>query len=224
MGNRRAITRELINEEISPQEERAYLTWMSARPADEIKAMQEYGVTVRALFLALQELRAKECEPSAPEAQALITEWNALAVRYGLREYMAALNEWNPVVAQKWLRVGERALSFSVATAPDEGLWAYFGAAQAASPWHQALKQTADEAAKLSQSRTEPSSAPAMALASRLAAICSDHSLGNPLVYARWAGAMQFRGSPEENVRRKGAWAYLANALREDAARGAMRG
>lgn len=224
MANRRAITRELINEEISPHEERAYLTWMSERPAEESKALQEYSAEVRGVFRSLEELRARKCEPSAPEAQSLIAQWNAQAVRHGLREHMAALIEWDPVVAQKWLRVGERALSLSVATAPDDGLWAYFGAAQAASPWYQALKQTADEAAKLVESRTDPSSAPAVALAGRLTAICSDHALGNPLVYARWAGAMQFRGSAEENVRKKGAWAYLANALQEGAARSTVSG
>jgi DNA-binding transcriptional MerR regulator len=224
MGNHHAIARELINEEISPDEERAYMTWMTARPPDEIKAMQEYGAAVRVLFRSLQGLREKECEPAAPEAQALITEWNSLAVRHGLRQHMAMLIEWNPVVAQKWLQVGERALSRSIAATPDDGLWAYFGAVQAASPWHQALNQTADEAAKLAESKMDPSSAPAVALANRLARICSDHSLGDPLMYARWAGAMQFRSSADENARRKSAWAYLASALQAHAARSTMRG
>jgi hypothetical protein len=112
------------------------------------------------------------------------------------------------------MAAGERALSRSIAAAPDDGLWAYFGAAQAASPWHQALNQAADEAAKLAEGKMDPSSAPAMALANRLVRICSDHSLGDPLVYARWAGAMQFRSSADENARKKSAWAYLASALR----------
>jgi len=196
MGNHQAIVRELINEQITPQEERAYMTWMAARPPDEIKALQEYGATTRPLFRSLQGLREKGIEPAAPEAQALITEWNTLAVRYGLRQFMTTLLEWNPAVAQKWLQVGERALSLSIASlkaAPDDGLWAYFGAAQQASPWHQALGQTADEAAKLVNSKVDPSSASALALADRLARICSDHSLGEPVVYTRWAGAMQFR-------------------------------
>jgi hypothetical protein len=135
---------------------------------------------------------------------------------------MATLIEWNPAVAQKWLQVGERALSISIASqeaAPDDGLWAYFGAAQEASPWHQALRQTADEATKLVESKVDPSSALAMALANRLARICSDHSLGDPMVYARWAGAMQFRSSADENARRKSAWAYLASALQAHAPR-----
>jgi hypothetical protein len=64
----------------------------------------------------------------------------------------------------------------------------------------------------------DPSSAPAMALANRLVRICSDHSPGDPLVYARWAGAMQFRRSADENARKKSAWAYLASALQAHAA------
>lgn len=131
---------------------------------------------------------------------------------------MATLIEWNPVVAQKWLQVGERALSRSIASAPDDGLWDYFGAVQAASPWHQALRQIADEAAKLAEGTVDPSSAPAMALANRLARICSDHSLDDPLVYARWAGAMQFRSSADENARMRSAWAYLASSLQAHSA------
>jgi DNA-binding transcriptional MerR regulator len=217
MRSHPAVARELINEEISPDEERAYMTWMAARPPDEIKAIREYGAAVRVLFRTLQELRDRKCEPAAPEAQSLITAWNALAVRHGLREHMVTLIEWNPVVARKWLQVGERALSRSIAGAADGGLWAYFGAAQAASPWHQALNQTADEAAKLAQARVNPSLAPGIALANRLARICSDYSLGDPLVYARWAGAMQFRSSADESVRKKSAWAYLASALQAHA-------
>jgi MerR family transcriptional regulator, thiopeptide resistance regulator len=216
MGNHHAIARDLINEQIAPDEERAYMTWMAARPPDEIKAMQEYGAAVRVLFRSLQDLRERNVEPTAPEAQTLVTEWNALAVRYGLRHFMTTLLEWNPSIAQKWLQVGERAMSRSMASQqapPDDGLWAYFGAAQEASPWHQALRQTAEDATKLLERRVEPSAAPATALADRLARICSDHNLGEPLVYARWASAMQFRRSVDENARWRSAWAYLASAL-----------
>ena len=159
-------------------------------------------------------------DPAGPEAQALVVQWNQLALRYGLRKFMTTLLEWNPAVAQKWLQVGERAMSRSIASqaaGPDDGLWAYFGAAQEASPWHQALRQNADEAAKLVDSKVDPSSPPAMEVANRLARICADHSLGDPLVYARWAGAMQFRRSADENARTKSAWAYLADALQAHA-------
>jgi hypothetical protein len=192
------------------------MTWMSARPPEELKAMQEYGTAVRGVFRSLQDLRDKAQSPASPEVQSLITEWNTLAVRYGLRQFMANLMEWNPAVGQKWLQVGERALSLSMAqhqTGSDDGLWAYFGAAQEASPWHQALQQTAEQAVKLAEGQVDPSSAPAKALAHQMTRICSENSLGTPLVYARWASAMQFRGSTVENARRKSAWAYIVRTL-----------
>jgi hypothetical protein len=95
----------------------------------------------------------------------------------------------------------------------DDGLWAYFGAAQAASPWHRALEQTVSKASKLAESTTSQLSAPALALADRIAKICSDHALGDPLVYARWAVSMQFRKSAAENASRKAAWEYLLGVL-----------
>lgn len=76
----------------------------------------------------------------------------------------------------------------------------------------------------LAESNTDAFSAPAMALANRLARICSEHSLGDALVYARWAGAMQFRGFADENARRKTAWAYLAGALQAQPAGSRGRG
>ncbi|MBX5462896.1 MAG: hypothetical protein IRZ28_17640 [Steroidobacteraceae bacterium] len=145
-----------------------------------------------------------------------MSEWNALAVRYVLRQFMATLLEWNPAVGRKWLQVGERAMSCSAApqqATSDDGLWGYFAAAQEASPWHQALTQIADEAATLVERKMAVSSPPATALADRLTQICSDYSLGDPMVYARWAGAMQFRKSAHENARRRSAWEYLAAAL-----------
>ena len=217
MGNHQAIARELINEEITPQEERAYLTWAAARPPDEMASVRAYGAAVKSVFRSLEDLRQKKVEPSSAEVQALITDWNAVAVRHGLRNFMATLVEWNPVVAQKWFRVGERAMSRSMTAeqgAPDEGLWDYFGAAQEASPWHRALAQTTLEASKLAERKVNPTSESAAALAHDLTRICSDYSLGDPLVYARWAAAMQFRNSDDENARLKAAWMYLAEALK----------
>jgi hypothetical protein len=78
MGAHHAIARELINQQITPQEERAYMTWMAARPPREIRAMQEYGAAMRTLFRSLQDLREKRIEPASRDVQALITEWNAL--------------------------------------------------------------------------------------------------------------------------------------------------
>src|ERR1700681_4930924 len=97
-------------------------------------------------------------------------------------------------------RRGGRAVSRFMSTqsaAPDEGLTAYLHAAHVASPWHRALEPIVEEAAMLVDKKAQPPGAPAQALIARLRQICTDHSLGDPLVHARWARAMQFRWPTE---------------------------
>jgi len=62
----------------------------------------------------------------------------------------------------------------------------------------------------------QPSAAPAQALVGRLRQICADHSLGDPLVYVRWARATLFRWPAEDNARKQAAWAFLADAIKAD--------
>jgi DNA-binding transcriptional MerR regulator len=210
------IFRELINETVTPEEERAVMTWIAARSPDEMKAIHEASPAARAVHRSLQDLREKKVDPAAPDAQALVVRENELAIRFGLRNFSTALFEWNTPVAHKWLRMGERATSrirYSQSTAPEEGMGAYLRAAQAASPWNRALEPIVDEAAVLVDKKAQPSAAPAQTLVGRLRQICADHSLGDPLAHARWARAVQFRGPGEDDVRRRAGWAFLANAI-----------
>jgi len=105
-------------------------------------------------------------------------------------------------------------ISSSQAAAPDEGLGAYHRAAQVASPWYRALEPIVDEAAVLVGKNAKPSAAPAQALATRLRHVCVDHSLGDPLLYARWARALLFRRPAEDNARAQAGWAFLADAIK----------
>jgi DNA-binding transcriptional MerR regulator len=211
------IVRELMTEALTPEEERAVRTWMASRPHDEIKAMREGAPAARDLGLALRDLREKHADPAAPEVQALMVRENELAVRYGLRNHTTELIEWNTPVAVKWLQFGWRVMARigpSQAAAPDEGLGAYHRAAQVASPWHRALEPVVDEAAALVDNNAKPSAAPAQALAARLRHVCVDHSLGDPLAYARWARASLFRWPAEDNARTQAGWAFLADAIK----------
>jgi hypothetical protein len=193
------------------------VTWMEARPPDESKAIMECAPLMRALLRSFQDLRESKADPAAPEAQALIFRWNELAVRYGLRGRIAAMLEWNTPVALKWMQMTDRALSSGLKfwpIAPDGGpAAAYLRAAQVVSPWHRALEPIVDEAAVLVDNKVKPSAAPAQALMGRLRRICADHSLGDPLVYVRWARAILFRWPAEDNARKQAAWAFLANAI-----------
>ena len=212
-----AAVRGLMNERLSPDEERAAMNWIAARPAERRKAVQEeYAPAIRELFRSLRDLQEKAVDPAAPEVQALIVQSNELAVRYGTRNVRAEMFEWNPSVARRLAEVSDRASSRFMSDklgVPDDGLQAYYRAALAASPWYQALMPITDEAAELAAKNAAPSSAPAQALAHRLALICSQHSLGDPLVYARSEAVMQFRGSADANTRMTGAWVYLASAV-----------
>jgi hypothetical protein len=221
MSNHQVNTRELINKAITPEDERAYMTWWAARPPHEATAMRDYGAAMRVLFRSLQSFMEQEIDPAATEVQALIDQWNEIALRYGLRTTMIALLEWNASIARKWLDVGEHSLSQAGASgkaAPNRGLWGYFRLAVEASGWHQALMRIVDEAATLVGTKTGASSAPAKTLAHRLAQICADHSLGDPAVYARWSSAMQSGDKPAEvEARRKAAWGLLVNAVQAGA-------
>jgi len=65
------------------------------------------------------------------------------------------------------------------------------------------------------EQKVAPSSEPGQVLAKRLALICSDHSIGDPLFYARWAPYSPFRESADEKERARltSAWSFLASAL-----------
>jgi len=215
MNNQQAITRELINDAITPDEERAYMTWWAGRPPNEALAMREYGAAMREIFRSLHAFMEQKVDPAAAKVQALVAQWNEIALRYRLRNTMLELMQWNAAVARKWLNVGERALSRTqnptTPVAPDHGLWSYFVAAVKASGWHQTLIRIVDEAGVLMEKKSAPASAPAKALAERLAQTCVRHSLGEPAVYARWSSAMQ--ENTDAGPRRKAAWAWLARAL-----------
>lgn len=223
MKNPTTVARELMNAGLSPDEERAAMNWIAARPPEELEATARgFLAPAHAVFRSLQDLRENKVDPAAPEAQSLIDEWNQILVRCQVRNRRAAMLEWNPSIASKWAEISARALLRGISseeeTTPDRGLWAYFRAAQAAAPWHQALAHVAEEAAKLMDENVDPAAARAQALAKRLALTCSNHSLGDALLYAHSAPVMQFLGLSEIDARETGTWAYLARALERRAA------
>jgi len=218
--SRNQFYRELVNETLTPDEERAVMTWIASRPPNEMKAMSESGPAGSAILKSIQDLQQNNVDPAAPEAQALVVRENELAVQYGLRNFSASMFEWNGPLTEKWLRVGERVAwrkNSSASVTPDEDLVAYFRAARAASPWHRALGPVVDEAAQLADKKAQPSAGPAQALVGRLRQICTDHALGDPLVYVRNARAMQFRWPAEDVARKRAGWAFLANAIQTTA-------
>jgi hypothetical protein len=130
---------------------------------------------------------------------------------------MLAMLNWNTDIAQKWLDVGERALSQTVSAgqrAPGPDLWSFFRAAVEASKWHQAVMRAVDEAMALVEKNAGPSSTTAKQLANRFKQICVDSSLGDPTVYVKWSAAMQARNTAADpDARKPAAWMFLASAI-----------
>ncbi|HWM68042.1 MAG TPA: MerR family transcriptional regulator [Steroidobacteraceae bacterium] len=218
-GNKMASIRRLINEQVTPEEERAHMNWAASLSSEEWKAVQEASKAARAVRRSLQDLYEKKLDPAAPAVQALIIQLKDVSRRYGVFKLHAAMLEWNPSITRKYFEIGAR--GYWVGMSDD--FVAYLRAANAAAPWSKALTQVTDEATKLVEQKVEPSSELGQALAKHLALICSDHLLGDPLLYARRAPYSPFRKSVDEkgHARLTSTWAFLAAAL-EAAAPGAL--
>jgi len=217
-ASKMATIRGLINERLTPEEERAYHTWIASRSSEELQALQEAGPVVKAMRRSLQDLQEMKVDPAAPEVQALMGQLKDVSGRYGLLNFQNARLEWNPSIGQKLWEVEARAYWVGMS----DDFVAYMRAANAAAPWSRALTQLTDEATKLVEQKVAPSSEPGQALAKRLALFCSDHSLGDPLFYARWAPYSPLRESADEqeHARLTSSWSFLASVL-EAAAPGA---
>jgi hypothetical protein len=208
------VFREMVNETMTPDEERAVMTWITSRSPEEMQLRVDCAPAMRALRLAVRDLQQNGVDPTSQEAQALAVRENDLCVRYKMRELPAAMFEWNTSLAEKWLQMGERAAWRSAESlAPDADLLAYFYAIRAASPWHSVLAQIVDEAAKLAGKKVRPSDQAALALVERLRNICAEYSLGDPLVYVRCARTMQFRWPAEDVARKRTGWTFLSDAI-----------
>ena len=129
------VFRELANETITPDEERAVVTWIASRPTEEMNRRMESIQEMRALRNSIRDLQQSGVDSAASEAQTLVVREKELAVQYGLRDLPAAMFEWNPSLAERWLQMSERAAWRSTeSVTPDADLLAYFYAIRAASP------------------------------------------------------------------------------------------
>jgi DNA-binding transcriptional MerR regulator len=226
MTDQRATWRDLVNESIDPQEERQYLTWWAHRPREDAEAMRAYSDAQRTLFDSLQGLRERGAEPGSQEVQALVTQHNALMLRYRVRENLVALMEWNPTVTRKFMSVGARARQQADAgsgRARDPSLEEYFIAAVGASKWGRTSRDLVVAARELLERKLPPSSKQALALAARLKTLCRRHGLGDPATYALATSyiAKTLREgalAPLTEQERDG-WRYLADAARQGSRR-----
>jgi len=203
--------RDLINQMITPEEERAYSNWWSARPSELACAMKEFSEAQRSLFGALEALRAKGADPTSAKVQALIDRHRELMTEYRVREQLVDLMQWNPALTRKYIAVGEqfrnRTLNDENALADPSGksLFGFFIAGMRASKADRAVQPILIEAQALCQEHAAPSSPAARKLARRLKDACRRFKLGNPVAYA-------LSGAFMRKIERDGEWQPLDEA------------
>jgi hypothetical protein len=219
MKDAAVLTRELINEMITPEEERAWMTWWAEHPQD--KAQLDIFVREQSALMdeAAQLLERGE-DPGSPATQELVRRHNELLLRCNVRERNRCLRAWNATATEKWVGVGVRLSRIR----RGDKLTAYWTAAMRHSPWGKALRELLLEVRTRMQTQSDPSSPAFDAPVRRLQEICIENGLGDALLLIEWRRFMwPFYGhySPAEETYHS-EWDFMEKALQTRAPRSAL--
>jgi len=188
MTNLQAITRELINQHITPEQERDWLTYWSHRP-DDAAIGQAFSTAARPMMEGFLRLMRAGVAPEAAEVQELLARTTQHWMKSGMRERQLEQLAWNREVTLAWFKLGGKLMARAVV--PDdadeaERLQRYIHTARRESPPARAFRPLAAEASRLRASDAPVTSAEARALAKKYAEFCREHDLGDPSVHVRW--------------------------------------
>jgi DNA-binding transcriptional MerR regulator len=211
MHDAAALTRKLINEMVTPEEERAWTNWWAEHPEDKhqldafIRDQQELTQEARQLLEA-------GADPASPPVQALVKRHNEILLRYNVRERNRRLIAWNPATTQKWIGVGVR-----LAEARNGERYSdFWAAALRRSRWGQAFRELLLELRETIRAHPDPSSSAFDQPIRQLREICANHALGDLLLlieFRRFMSAFYGRYlQPEENFQEE--WDFIERALR----------
>ncbi len=212
MQNAASIMRDLINELITPDEERAWITWWTKHPADA-KATKEFAEEQNALFARTRDLADQGVDPTSPEALDLVREHDAILLRHQVRERTVRLLDWNSPVTYKFYSLGTTARSRqqepSILT---QSAMDFLGAARKASPCARLIKSILEQISVLIEARAEPAAAEADDVVHRFRQACAQYHLGNPYAVARCAPFLERVSRHETVAHNEQAWDFLARA------------
>jgi DNA-binding transcriptional MerR regulator len=215
-----ALSREILNETFTPDEEREWSTYFSRMSDEEISANRDQLQASRALLREINSLMEQKVDPGSAEVQRLLASMNANLTQSRAREKALERLDWNPVLARKAHSYGSQ-LMMRIAVegeqTEDGRLGEYLEAARIASTWGKALQALYGEAKALNEKGERPDSAAAQVVAKRFAQVCRDGGLGDPVVYARWVGEfgqlrLGAKWVPQQEAVREVNW-WVAEAL-----------
>ena len=214
------ITRELINEMLTPEEEREWMTHLANLPKQEVEEAREHLFSACVITQALVRLMNEGAAPESAAVQKLLVQNNQLMLRYRLRERLITRGNWNENVTRKVHALGMRLVLKTAApdgSVPESKVFDFCCQARKVSKWGQALDEIAADAVALETRGAGAHSTAAQVLARRLVEACEKYSLGDPVLYGRWYvefGKMLAGDAwvPVDECYRK-AWTLLVDAI-----------
>ena len=190
--------REIINQLLTAEEERAWLTWYYETQQRRGESGRRFYEAYHALTQQFAVLFERGARPDGPEAQALVLESNALMTTCNMREYALDLEKWNSKVADKWRAIGDR-IYFGDPQDGERsaGLRQFTCEAWAAAPWTSKLAAILERARACAAGRPgsgrvgKPGQPAARGstvarLVADFEALCETYGFGDPVIFARW--------------------------------------
>jgi DNA-binding transcriptional MerR regulator len=218
MDTVKSITRNLFTEMFAPDEQWQWFRDHSRLSRTEAAASREGFDASRALAMEFRKLLEQDVAPASRKAQALLERANEHWLKHQVRAKLLMQLEKDPAWTRKRFRFSNQLLERSVM--PDrttEGrLSDYISEVRDASGWGRAIDVLIGHARALCARKEKPASAASQKLARNLAGLCQRHSLGDPVVYARWNcefGKSRYRGQwRPHDAPTRAAWQHLAEA------------
>jgi DNA-binding transcriptional MerR regulator len=207
VNDMQAIVRELINQHITPEQEREWLTYWSQRDPKDVQDGQEEIVTFRAIAQDFHALMKRGAAPSSPEVQEVQERSHKAWLRSNLRQRQLEQLAWNPEVTRAWFALGGKLLARSAApeSATDAAqLEKFIHEARSASRSSKLLLPVVTEATRLREAGAPRGGQEARRLAARYLEICREDDVGDPALHARWVAAFGL------NQATRPGWEFLA--------------
>jgi DNA-binding transcriptional MerR regulator len=207
VSNMQSIIRELINQHITPQQEREWHTYWAQRQPNDVLESEEQRATFRAIAQELYALMKRGATPESEAVQEVQRRSQQAWLSSNMRERQLEQLAWNPEVTRAWVTLGRKLMARSASpdSAEDaERLEKFIIDARMASRSTQMLIPIVTEALRLRGLDTPPNHPEARALAERYAKVCQDEGAGDPVMHARWLSEFS------QHEPSKPAWEYLA--------------
>jgi DNA-binding transcriptional MerR regulator len=208
MNPTKDMLRELIDQHITPEQEREWMAYWSRRSTDEVANSQQQMDSFRKFADEFLVLMRKGEQPESDAVQDVVERSTRAWLDSDVRQQQLAQLAWNPEVTRAWFKLGGK-LYARVATPTDADdaarLESFIHRARVASPSTRLLMPIVMEAKRLRDIGTRLGDPEARRLAERYAKVCKQHGMGDPAMHARWIAAF----APNEETRP--GWEYLAH-------------